>query len=176
MNENAESAVRAAIESAEAAIAALRDDAIEVGDLYWEHVNAYREGYAGDKKWEAYSPVRLSIRLAGNSLELRWQHVKWLGSREKRYKLRTWLETTSDGGYSEATLRKHTAPWETDIAIETEKRLHVLRRQSKHMVKAIMSMRNALRVSEAYREAVQNALSENEDYDANEDRESSLGS
>ena len=135
-----------AIEHLESCLGHLHDQAALLADDYMafvDHVAAKSTG------WEYRSALQLSCTRKGNHLDLKWTGVKWYGPKNARTSVRIAIKRNAELAYTPEKLKVYAKSWEIDKVIETEKQLHIIRRKAKHLVKAIISVRNAMRVSKA---------------------------
>ena len=135
-----------AIEHLESCLGHLHDQAALLADDYLSFVDHVEGKSTG---WESRSALQLSCTRKGNHLDLKWTGVKWYGPKNARTSIRIAIKRNAELAYTAEKLKVYAKSWEIDKVIETEKQLHIIRRKAKHLVKAIISVRNAMRVSKA---------------------------
>ena len=135
-----------AIQHLESCLGHLHDQAALLADDYMAFVDHVEGKSTG---WESRSALQLSCTRKGNHLDLKWTGVKWYGPKNARTSVRIAIKRNAELAYTSEKLKVYAKSWEIDKVIETEKQLHIIRRKAKHLVKAIMSVRNAMRVSKA---------------------------
>jgi hypothetical protein len=137
----------AAMTAMESCITMLHDQALKVSDAYMAFVDEMERKNQG---WDKRSSIQLSVSRKGNHLELRWTGVKWYGPKGKR--VSKWVpipKNKEKQAYSLDKLKVHAQDWEIDTIMETEEKMTRIRRKASHLVKGIMGIRNAMRVSKA---------------------------
>jgi len=125
----------------------LHDQALRASDAYLSFVDHMeRKSDTVDK----HSNIQLSVTRKGNHLEIKWTGIKWYGPRGKR--VSKWIpiqKNKEKQSYSLDKLKPHTQEWELDMVLMTEEKMTRIRRKASHLVKGIMGIRNAMRVSKA---------------------------
>ena len=125
----------------------LYDQAVIAAEDYMTFVDRQEAKATG---WESRSTLQLSCVRRGNHLDLKWTGVRWYGSKNNRKMVRVRITTVGETmSYSKDKLSLFAKEWEIDKVMETEAKLHVIRRKAKHIVKAIVNTRNAIRVLKA---------------------------
>ncbi|RYE40860.1 MAG: hypothetical protein EOP24_39210 [Hyphomicrobiales bacterium] len=131
----------------EECIGELYHQAVEVSDAYLAFVDGVEKKAKG---WQERSSLQLSCTRKGNHLDLRWTGLKWFGKTSERSSLRiTIARNTATQGYTFDKLKVFAKEWEIDEVMKAEEKLQVIRRKSQHLVKAIISVRNAIKVLKA---------------------------
>ena len=137
----------APIAALEQCISDLYDQAHEVSDSYMSFVDGV-EGSA--KGWQSRSTLQLSCTRKGNHLDLKWTGVRWFGKQSARTSIRVHIaKNATTLGYTEDKLKVFAKEWEIAEVMKAEQKLQVIRRQARHIVKAIISVRNAIKVAKA---------------------------
>ena len=125
----------------------LYDQAVIAAEDYMTFVDRQEAKATG---WESRSTLQLSCVRRGNHLDLKWTGVRWYGSKNNRKMVRVRITTVGDTmSYSKDKLTPFAKEWEIDKVMETEAKLHVIRRKAKHIVKSMMYVRNAVKVYKA---------------------------
>lgn len=123
----------------------LHNQAESIATKYWDFVNGYEKKSTG---WESRSSMQLSCYRRGNHIEIKWTGIKWYGSKGKRTSLRIPITKNPElFSYHETKLKVHSKDWEFEMVKETELKMQSIRRQAHHVVRAIMSIRNAKQVN-----------------------------
>ena len=136
-----------AMTALEACIMELYDQAVVTAEDYMTFVDRQEAKATG---WESRSTLQLSCVRRGNHLDLKWTGVRWYGSKNNRKMVRVRITTVGDTmSYSKDKLTPFAKEWEIDKVMETEAKLHVIRRKAKHIVKSMMYVRNAVKVYKA---------------------------
>lgn len=131
----------------EGAIAALYEEAMAAADAYWDHVTSHEKQGTG---LGSKSSLELSCTKRGNSLQIAWKGIRWYGPASKRVRVRTTIQKDKTGFcYPESALKDIAKEWEWEMVKETEMLMQSIRRQNHHLVRAIMSIRNAKSVRRA---------------------------
>lgn len=154
-------AYQKALEALEACIGELFVQAAQVAEDYMSFV----DGMEGSRQgWKTMSKMQLACNRRGNHLDLRWTGIKWIGTKGERKSIRVAIPKTKDAHtYPVDKLKLHAQDWELEKVIETEHKLHGIRRKASHLVKSIMSLRNTIRLAKIL------AGQEDPDRDTNED-------
>ena len=135
------------IATIEADIQSLHDEAMRAADAYWDFVNDQEKKMAGTEK---RSDLELSCIRRGNNIQIMWKQVRWYGPSNKRIRRRMTIASDKDNFiYKEAALKAIAKEWEWEFVKETELIMQSIRRQNHHLVRAIMSIRNAKQVRRA---------------------------
>lgn len=138
---------QASIEALETCIGELYDQAADVSGAYLKFVDHVE---ANAKGWQSRSTLQLSCTRKGNHLDLKWTGVKWYGKQSARTSIRVSIpKNTTTMAYTEDKLKVFAKEWEIEEVMKAEQKLQVIRRKSRHIVKAIISVRNAIRVAKA---------------------------
>ena len=125
----------------------LYDQAVIAADDYMAFVDREEARATG---WESRSALQLSCVRRGNHLDLKWTGVRWYGPKNNRKMVRVRITTVGETmSYSKDKLSLFAKEWEIDEVMKTEKKLQSIRRKAKHIVKAIINTRNAIRVLKA---------------------------
>lgn len=144
---NEESMYAASTAALERCIGDLYDQAIEVADSYMGFVDGVE---ANAKGWQSRSTLQLSCTRKGNHLDLKWTGVRWYGKQSARTSIRVHIaKNATTLGYTEDKLKAFAKEWEIAEVMKAEQKLQVIRRQARHIVKAIISVRNAVKVAKA---------------------------
>ena len=123
----------------------LHHKAMIVADAYWDFVNAKEKTTSG---WESKSSLQLSCYRRGNHIEIKWSGIKWYGAKTARRNIRVPIQKNKDTMiHPDAKLKPFAKDWEFDMVKETELKMQTIRRQAHHVVRAIMSIRNAKQVN-----------------------------
>jgi hypothetical protein len=136
-----------AILGLERCIAVLYDQAVIAADEYMKFVDGVEAKATG---WESRSTLQLSCTRKGNHLDLKWTGIRWFGPKNNRQFIRVRIAINAETmTYARDRLKTFAKDWEIDEVAKTEKKLQSIRRKSKHIVKAIVNARNAIRVLKA---------------------------
>ena len=132
-----------AIAILEGRINALHARAYKIVEWHWNYVRDMEGRLPG---WENKSSLQVRCTKQGNSIRLDWCGIKWYGSKAKGN--RQWVRThigkpKGAYGYTLSKLKAMARCWEADKVEETETSLTDIRREASHLVKAIISIRNA---------------------------------
>ena len=125
-----------AIQGLERCIEVLYGQAMVAADEYMSFVDRVEAKATG---WESRSTLQLSCSRKGTHLDLKWTGIRCFGQMNKRPSMT----------YAKDRLNTFAKEWEIDEVMKTEKKLQSIRRKSKHIVKAIINTRNAIRVLKA---------------------------
>lgn len=129
------------IATIEADIQSLHDEAMRAADAYWDFVNDQEKKMAGTDR---RSELELSCTRRGNNIQIMWKQVRWFGPANKRVRKRMTIASDKDNfHYKDAVLKDIAKEWEWELVKETELIMQSIRRQNNHLVRAIMSIRNA---------------------------------
>lgn len=135
------------MEALELCIGELYGQAVAVQDDYMSFVDGVE---ANAKGWQSRSTLQLSCTKKGNHLDLKWTGVKWYGKQSARTSIRISIpKNATTLGYTEDKLKVFAKEWEIAEVMKAEQKLQVIRRQARHVVKAIISVRNAIKVAKA---------------------------
>ena len=147
MNKDEQAIYEDAIQGLERCITLLYDQAVIAQEQYMKFVDGVEAKSTG---LESRSNLQLSCSRKGNHLDLKWTGMRWYGPKNGRKFIRETIVFNDETmTYSRERLRKFAKEWEIDEVMETEKKLQPIRRKSKHIVKAIINARNAIRVLKA---------------------------
>lgn len=136
-----------AAQALELIITDLHDEAMRVADLYWARVAEHEKQMTG---FDNRSQLELSVTRRGNNLQLKWEMVRWYGPKADRRRIRTPIRRDAETKcYNDSALKSVAREWEWPIVREAEMQLASIRRQAHHIVRAIMSLRNANQVRNA---------------------------
>ena len=142
----------------------LHNISMNVADRYWDFVNAHEDKGKG---WDSKSALQLSVYRRGNHIEIKWTSIKWYGAKGKRTSLRTPITKNPETfDYHETKLKVHAKDWEFDMVKETELKMQSIRRQAHHVVRGIMSLRNAKQVNRVT--PIDGSLSDEPESDGND--------
>jgi hypothetical protein len=137
----------AAILSLESCLTMLHDQAMRASDAYLAFVDEMERKNQGADKG---SGIQLSVSRKGNHLDIKWTGIKWYGPKAKRFS--KWIAIPKNKEKQTYTLDKlkgFAQEWELDMVMLTEEKMTRIRRKASHVVKGIMSVRNAVRVANA---------------------------
>lgn len=138
-------AYEVAMEALENCITSLYHQAFTVSDDYLRHVDAMEAKSTG---WETRSNLQLSCTRKGNHLDLKWTGLKWYGPKGARHSIRLAITKSKETlGYSEDKPKPYAKSWEIEKVLSTEAQLQMIRRKATHTVKAIISLRHAIRLA-----------------------------
>ena len=136
-----------AIQGLERCIAVLYGQAVIEAEEYMKFVDGVEAKATG---WESRSTLQLSCTRKGNHLDLKWTGIRWFGPKNNRQFIRVRIAINEETmTYARDRLKTFAKEWEIDEVVKTEKKLQSIRRKSKHIVKAIVNTRNAIRVLKA---------------------------
>ena len=136
-----------AIQGLERCIAVLYGQAVIEAEEYMKFVDGVEAKATG---WESRSTLQLSCTRKGNHLDLKWTGIRWFGLKNNRQFIRVRIAINEETmTYARDRLKTFAKEWEIDEVVKTEKKLQSIRRKSKHIVKAIVNTRNAIRVLKA---------------------------
>ena len=128
-------------------IDALFNEAMKAADIYWDAVTAHEKQATGPEK---RSNLELSCTKRGNNIQVLWKGIRWYGPANKRVRVRSTIERDKVSfSYKESQLKLYAKEWELNLVKETELIMQSIRRQNHHLVRAIMSIRNAKQVRRA---------------------------
>ncbi|BEU98872.1 hypothetical protein ACDW_45780 (plasmid) [Acidovorax sp. DW039] len=131
----------------ETCIMELYNQAVTAADDYMAFVDREEARATG---WESRATLQLSCVPRGNHLDLKWTGVRWYGPKNNRKMARVRITTVGETmSYSKDKLTPFAKEWEIDKVMETEAKLHAIRRKAKHIVKSMTYVRNALKVYKA---------------------------
>ena len=83
-------------------------------------------------------------------MDLKWTGIRWFGQKNNRQSIRVRIAINEESmTYAKDRLNTFAKEWEIDEVMKTEKKLRSIRRKAKHIVKAIINTRNAIRVLKA---------------------------
>ena len=136
-----------AIQGLERCIAVLYGQAVIEAEEYMKFVDGVEAKATG---WESRSTLQLSCTRKGNHLDLKWTGIRWFGQKNNRQSIRVRIAINEESmTYAKDRLNTFAKEWEIDEVMKTEQKLQSIRRKSKHIVKAIINTRNAIRVLKA---------------------------
>ena len=136
-----------AIQGLERCIEVLYGQAMVAADEYMSFVDRVEAKATG---WESRSTLQLSCTRKGNHLDLKWTGIRWFGQKNNRQSIRVRIAINEESmTYAKDRLNTFAKEWEIDEVMKTEKKLRSIRRKAKHIVKAIINTRNAIRVLKA---------------------------
>ena len=136
-----------AIQGLERCIEVLYGQAMVAADEYMSFVDRVEAKATG---WESRSTLQLSCTRKGNHLDLKWTGIRWFGQKNNRQSIRVRIAINEESmTYAKDRLNTFAKEWEIDKVMETEAKLHVIRRKAKHIVKSMMYVRNAVKVYKA---------------------------
>lgn len=120
----------------------LYEQAEKVVEAHWASIRDAEQKIPG---WENKSHLRIRIRRKGNALKLEWGKVRWVGSKAKgtRTPLVDYIRKADEYGYNLNTLLGLSRDWEKTLVKNTETRLASIRREWRHVNKAIQTIRFA---------------------------------
>ena len=128
-------------------IDALFNEAMKAADTYWDAVTAHEKQATGPEK---RSNLELSCTKRGNNIQVLWKGIRWYGPPNKRTRVRlTIARDKTTFTYADGSLKDYAKEWEWPLVKETEMTMQSIRRQNHHLVRAIMSIRNAKQVRRA---------------------------
>ncbi len=134
-----------AMEALNACLTDLHGIAVGIVDDHWAQV------IEADKKaqtWEDKSRLQVSCYRLGNHIQLKWVGTKWYGGKGARKPVKINVPRAAGNlTYSMTKLKEWARPWEIEIVEATEDKLAAIRKQAFHIVRAIMSLRNADRIA-----------------------------
>lgn len=115
--------------------------AMEVVERHWALVRDAERNLP----WEQRSCLQLRCAKRGNAILLEWTQIKWIGSKAKgnRRMVRIGIRKTEEYGYSLKNLLALSKDWERPLVEETETRLTELRREARHINKALRLLKIA---------------------------------
>jgi hypothetical protein len=136
-----------AVEALERRIDELALNADDVVKGHWAAVKATEAGMSG-----MVNKSTLQVRSVkdGNSIRADWCGVEWWGakSRGTRTKIRHPISKPADSHmYSLTKLCKHCKEWEKPLVKDTEEKLAIIRREARHINKALQQLRFAREAS-----------------------------
>jgi hypothetical protein len=143
MEESVRSKYEAAVEMLESRLDDLAIQADETVHAHWNRVKDMENRSPG---WENKSNLLVRCVKAGNSLRLDWSGIRWYGSKAKgtrepkRIHIR---KPESSYSYSLKKLYEHCKEWEKPLVKDTEEKLVVIRREARHVTKALQQIRFA---------------------------------
>lgn len=118
--------------------------AYKIVESHWKYVRDMEGRLPG---WENKSSLQVRCaKLNGNSIRADWCEIKWYGSKAKgdRRSIRVHITKPKDTHlYTLSKLKALARDWEASKVEETEYQLSDIRREASHLVKAIISIRNA---------------------------------
>ena len=114
----------------------------KIVEAHWAAVRATEKKWPG---WENKSVLRLRLRRKGNTIMLEWGKVRWAGSKARgtRTALVEYLRKTDDYGYNLKILKALSKDWEKPLVEDTETKLTAIRREWRHINKALQHIRFA---------------------------------
>lgn len=123
------------------------DLVFQIVDTHWELIRAMERRKPG---WSEKSELQLRCTRKGNSIIISWTRVRWYGSTQKGSRIRKFEHISKPAGSHGYTLSKllgFAKDWEKPLVQETEERLAVIRHELSLVVKALTSLRYAIRAS-----------------------------
>lgn len=136
------------VEQLQAWLDDLYDRAYEIVEAHWAVVRATEQKMPG---WENKSTLQVRCVRDGNAIKLEWARVKWVGSKTKgtRRAERLSIRKTGEYGYNLKTLLGFSKEWERPLVEDTEIKLTAIRREARHVNKALQYIRFAKAAREA---------------------------
>ena len=132
------------IATLEGLVKELHTKAYKIVESHWMYIREMEGRLPG---WENKSKLQVRCaKLEGNSIRVDWCEIKWYGSKAKGDRKSIRVHIVKPKGSHLYTLTKLKAlarDWEAAKVEETEYRLSDIRREASHLVKAIISIRNA---------------------------------
>jgi hypothetical protein len=122
---------------------AMAVQADEIVHAHWSQVKDMENRSPG---WENKSNLQVRCVKEGNSLRLDWSGVKWYGSKAKgTRKLKRVHIRKPEGSYAYSLkkLFEHCKEWEKSLVKDTEGKLAAIRREARHVAKALQLIRFA---------------------------------
>ncbi len=131
-----------AVEQLHAWLDDLHEQAEKIVEAHWAVVRATEQKMPG---WENKSALQLRCAREGNSIKIEWVKIRWVGSKAKgtRKAKREYLRKTGEYGYSLNTLLGLSKEWEKPLVEDTETKLTAIRREARHINKALQLIRFA---------------------------------
>lgn len=114
----------------------------KIVDAHWAMVRAAEAKVTG---WENRSALQVRCARDGNAFKLEWAQVKWVGSKQRgtRKAARLSIRKSGEYGYNLNTLLALSKEWEKPLVRDTETRLAEIRREARHVNKALQYIRFA---------------------------------
>jgi hypothetical protein len=132
-----------AIQALEAYLEVIFGRANSLSDEHWDYVYAY------DKKmpdWRQKSRLFLRCRKVGNSLQIEWYEVRWVGPSGNRKYLRHYIsKPRGQYGYNIGKLIPLARDWEVERVKETEAKMAAIRREAGQVNRALTALRAYVR-------------------------------
>lgn len=136
-----------AIKALEGYLEVIFERAISLADEHWDYV------YASDKKmpdWRQKSRLFLRCRKVGNSLQIEWYEIQWVGHSGNRKFLRRYIsKPRGQYGYNVTKLIALARDWEVDQVKETEAKMALIRREAGQANRALCALRACVRAKSA---------------------------
>ena len=131
-----------AVEQLHAWLDDLYDRAYKIVEAHWAVVRATEQKMPG---WENKSALQVRCARDGNAIKLEWARIKWIGSKTKgtRRAERLSIRKTGEYGYNLKTLLGFSKEWEKPLVEDTETKLTAIRREARHINKALQLIRFA---------------------------------
>lgn len=131
-----------AVEQLHAWLDDLYEQAEKIVEAHWAVVRATEQKMPG---WENKSALQLRCARVGNSIKIEWVKIRWVGSKTRgtRKAKREYIRKGDDYGYSLNTLLGLSKEWEKPLVRDTETRLTAIRREARHINKALQLIRFA---------------------------------
>lgn len=131
-----------AVEQLHAWLDDLYDRAYKIVEAHWAVVRATEQKMPG---WENKSALQVRCARDGNAIKLEWARIKWIGSKTKgtRRAERLSIRKTGKYGYNLKTLLGFSKEWEKPLVEDTETKLTAIRREARHINKALQLIRFA---------------------------------
>lgn len=128
-----------AIQMLEAYLEVIFQRANSLSDEHWDYVYAY------DKKmpdWRQKSRLFLRCRKVGNSLQIEWYEVRWVGPSGNRKYLRHYIsKPRGQYGYNIGKLIPLARDWEVERVKETEAGMASIRREAGQVNRALTALK-----------------------------------
>ena len=124
----------------------LDDLAVLADEIVHVHWNRVRDMENRSPGWENKSSLQVRCVKEGNSLRLDWSGIRWYGSKVKgtRKPKRIHIRKPENSyAYSLKKLYEHCREWEKPLVKDTEEKLAVIRREARHVAKALQMIRFA---------------------------------
>jgi hypothetical protein len=126
----------------------LHEHAYGLVEAHWQLVRANEQKLPG---WENKSGLQLRCVRTGKSFRVEWSGIEWRGSkaRNTRKALRVHIQKNAEEpGYSLKKLHAHCKEWEKPLVADTEEKLVTIRREVRHITKALQLIRFASDVAD----------------------------
>lgn len=131
-----------AVEQLHAWLDALHEQAEKIVEAHWAVVRATEQKMPG---WESKSVLQLRCVRDGNAIKLEWTRIVWKGSKAKgtRKSTRNYVRKGRGYSYNMNTLLSLSKEWEKPLVEDTETKLTAIRREWRHVNKALQLIRFA---------------------------------